>query len=270
MNRSFADNPGPPPERPGSPLRSLLVSALLVGLAAAAFFWITPYIAADTPPATPSPSPTATPQPSPTASITPTLTVTPTYSGTPSATPTPYAGFTASSLDQMGLDTVKLSEWTNASWVLFHSSQQLDAFIADPGLEASVQDLKPVGAKMQLFVQSGDVCTQPFCQVSWVGIVFKTPEDAYRAFELFNVIYIVSAPELDLAYNYAGATPAAGAIATPDPKEKGVATSFSFYWKNMFVRISTLSQFSPSIEDIDQSFELVHKIFANWGQTSLP
>ena len=270
MNSSFRDNPGQPPERSGDPLRRLLVSALLVGLAAVVFFWITPYIAADTQPFEPTPSPTATLEPSLTASVTPTFTVTPTFSGTPSATPTPYAGFTAGSLDQMELDITKLRGWTNADWALFHSSQRLDAFIADPQLMAAVQALKPVSAKMQLFVQTGGVCTQPYCQVSWVGIVFKSPEDAYRAFELFNVVYIVSAPELDLAYNYAGATPAANAGATPDPNEKGMATSFSFYWKNMFIRISTLSQFSPSIEDIDQSYALVHEIFASWGQQSLP
>ncbi len=281
MRGQYLYEPDPPPAGPGGPLKRLLSSALLVAGLGILLFVIAPYVVRDAPPPQAPPTPTPTPTaalPSSTPTLvfasTQTVAVTGTPSGTAAPTRTPYPGFSASSLDQMDLKLAALHSWTNADWLLLHSSGQLNSFVADPALLANVQALSPVGVKMQAFVQVGGLCTQPFCQVSWVGIVFPSPEEAYRALMLFNAIFDTSAPELNLAYSYAGAAPSAGSIAgsvpTPDKTEKGTALSFCYVWKNMFIRISTLSQFYPSTVDIDESYALVDKIFASWGQPTIP
>ncbi len=255
---------------PGGPLKRLVTSALLVAGLALLLFLVTPYIVKD---ASPAPTPTATlPPATPTraASATPTATATVPFLGTPAATPTPYNGFTAASLDKLDLKLDSLHSWTNADWTLLQTSMQLDSFVTDPGLISKVQALNPLGAKMQVFVQDGDLCTQPYCQVSWVGIVFPNPEVAYQALVLFTAIYDPKAPELNLANSYSSLSPAATGLPTPDLTEKGTALSFCYTWKNMFIRISTLSQFYPSGEDIDQAINLVHKIFASWGRPTIP
>jgi hypothetical protein len=274
MRGQYLYEPDPPSSTgPGGPLRRLLTSALLVSGLALLLFLVAPYIVRDTPPAEEFPTPTVPlPPATPTgaASATPTLTATASPLGTPAATPTPYAGFLASNLDQLDLKLGALHAWTNTNWILLASSSQLSSFVVDAGLQSKVQALNPVGVKMQVFVQAGDLCTQPYCQVSWVGIVFPTPEAAYQALMLFNVIYDSNAPELKLANSYASALPAASGLPTQDPTEKGTALSFCYVWKNMFIRISTLSLFYPSVDDIDQSYELVHEIFASWGRPTIP
>ncbi len=279
MRGQYRYEPDPPPAGSGGPLRRLLTSALLVVGLGIVLFLVAPYIVRDAPP------PQALPTPSPSLrvpSLTPTLVFAPTHAaagasaafGTPAPTRTPYPGFSASFLDQMDLKPAALHSWTNADWLPLSSSRQLESFVADPALIANVKSLNPVGVKMQAFVQVGGLCTQPFCQVSWAGIVFPSPEEAYRALILFNAIFDTSAPELNLAYSYAGAAPVAGSIAssfpTPDKTEKGTALSFCYVWKNMFIRISTLSQFYPSVVDIDQAYNLVSDIFSSWGEPTLP
>ncbi len=271
MRGQYLYEPDPSSAGPRGPLKRLLASALLVSGLAVLIFLVAPYVVKDAPP--PQPTPTATlPPATPTSVVTatPTSLATPTLQGTPGPTPTPYPGFSASFLDQLDLQLTELHTWTNADWHLFLTSKQLDSFVVDPQVIAQVAALKPEGAKMQIFVQTGDVCTQPFCQVSWVGIVFPTPQEAYQALMLFNVIYDTNAPELKLAYSYQGASPTPSSVPTPGPGETGTAMSFCYVWKNMFIRISTLSQYYPSMEDVDQSMNLVHEIFASWGKSSVP
>ncbi len=275
MRGQYLYEPNPSPAGPGGQLRRLLTSALLVIGLGIVLFLIAPYVVKDAPPPQPLPTPTSTaslPSPTPTLVFAPTSTAAGASMpfGTPAPTRIPYAGFAAGFLDQMDLKLAALHSWTNADWLLLHSSKQLNSFVTDPALMANVQSLNPVGMKMQAFVQAGGLCTQPFCQVSWVGIVFPSPEEAYRALMLFNAIYDTSAPELNLAYSYAAAAPTASGGPTPDAVDKGTALSFCYVWKNMFIRISTLSQFYPSMADIDASYDLVSKILASWGQPNLP
>lgn len=267
MNDPSNRTPGGPPARMPLSIKRLALGAVLVAAMVGAFFWLTPQLSQDYTSPVAGPNPTDTPAPSATPSQTPIALPSATAAVQLGPTPTFYPVFDAGTLGSMDLDPKVLDVWTGTQWSLADTSNQFDTISLDLRLLASLQDMNPRSSRMQVFVPRSGACAQPFCQIAWLGIVFDSPQDTYRALTLLNMGENGAlAPPFKLD-NTSQAYPAPLASALPNgAAPKGSISSFDFHRNNLFARISILSPAQPDLADVEKSIALVNEIFAEWSR----